>query len=182
MPARSLTLVPLPHQMRRTLCRAAILCSLCPPHPQEALPQAPLKQIKHLFRFFFHFFLFFFFLFYKNMHTYTGGGGSREDTHIRARAHTRTHTRTHTHILSLSLAHKYFPSWPQAWTPEALKTWPGQPPLPHVLHPLSHPLSPQPSWSYGGQESELGEGDPRKREVSWRRAVTKGSLVVMLCY
>ena len=107
----------LPHRIRYKLCCVAV-GPLPTPHPLEALSHAPLKQIKHLlFRFFFHFF----FLFTKTC-IHTQGIVVLGKTHALAHTHTPsysfTRARAHTHT------HKYFPSWPQASTPEASKTLP----------------------------------------------------------
>ena len=91
--------------------------------------------------FFFHFFSFF----YKNMHTYRGYTGPGEDTHACMHTnslllfHSHTHTHTHTHTFLLGPR-------PQPQKPRRLCQ--GSLTLPHVFHPLSHPLSPQPSYYY----------------------------------
>ena len=136
----------LPHQIRYKL-----LCS-CRPTAYPSSPRGPFtctfKANKTVIvQIFFHFFLF-----YKNMHTYTGYSGPAEDTHacththslllfhscMHARTHTHTHTHTHIHTNTFLLGPR-----PQPQKPRRLCQ--GSLPLPHVFHPLSHPLSPQPS-------------------------------------
>ena len=98
------------------------------PHPPEALSHAPLKQIKHLL---FRFFSIFFFFTKTCIHTQgiVVLGKTRTLAHTLpltlSLAHACMHTCMHTHTHTHTHTHKYFPSWPQASTPEASKTVPG---------------------------------------------------------
>lgn len=113
----------------------AVLCG-CRPTAHPSFPRGPFTcTFKANKTFIVQIFFLFFFFFFTKTCIHTQGMVVLGKTHARA----------HTHTLSHSLTHKYFPSWPQAWTPEASKTVPGQHPLPCATHPFSHPLSPQPS-------------------------------------
>lgn len=152
-----------PHQIRRTLCCAAV-GPLHTPHPQEALSHTPLKQIKHLlFRFFFCFFPF------LQKHAYIHRvWWSGED------AHARTHT--------LSLSHTQILSFlAPGLDPRSLEDCQGGLPSPMSCNHSPTPLALSQASPMWGKSQSVGGGTPKIKKAHGGGS-DRGIPGVVLCF
>lgn len=125
------------------------VCPLHPPPTPRSLFARSFKANKtFILQIFFHFFLF-----YKNMHTYTGYGSHREDTH----------TFCHIHILSLSHMHTLSFLAPGLGPRSLEDLAKAAPPPPYLAPTLQPPFLPT-KLVMDGAGVRVGVGDTPERE------------------